>query len=218
MDTDTHRLPEAAEPASEKPLAEQAFEEAYWRLYTSTPANKISVGEVARLAGYNRGTFYLHYQCLDDVLARIEGELLERIQACVADCMARLEQGADPEAVMADVLALYEDNASRLSVLMGSKGDPAFTEALKDELKPLWARYVLEVDAPDNADESVDAAGEDRLQTRSVRERVSDAKTDLLLEFSLSGALFMLRQWMDNPRGVSAEQMLHIVYHQVLGK
>lgn len=182
------------ETAPEKPAAEEAFEEAFWRLYKTKPMSKISVSEVAQLAGYNRGTFYLHYESLDALLASIEDELMGKIRACTAQGMEDLRQGADPEAVMGSVLKLYEDNADRISVLMGSKGDPAFVEALKEELKPLWAKYVLKRDLPE------------------------DGEKDFTLEFSLSGAMFMLRKWLDNPKGVSPEKMLHIVYHKVLGK
>ena len=34
--------------------------EAFWRLYTTQPFEKITVGQVCELAGYSRGTFYLH--------------------------------------------------------------------------------------------------------------------------------------------------------------
>ena len=173
---------------------EEAFEEAFWRLYAQKPLRKISVSEVAEVAGYNRGTFYLHYESLDALLQGMEDDLLAKIRGCVADSMARLSAGEDPEAVMGGVLALWEQNADRLSVLLGSKGDPRFVDALKAELKPLWAKYVLKREAP------------------------ADGTTDLTLEFTLSGAMFMLKKWVDNPKGVSPEDMLHLIYHKVIGK
>ncbi len=180
--------------ARETTLTEEAFEEAFRRLYAERPLRKISVAEVAELAGYNRGTFYLHYESLEALLAKVEERLLAEIHGCVEDSMARLSAGEDPEVVMGGVLALWEENAPWLSVLLGSKGDPAFAEALKAELKPLWARYILKRDEP------------------------ADGKTDLTLEFTLSGAMFMLRKWVDKPGNVSPEDMLHLIYHKVIGK
>ena len=40
------------------------IKEAFWRLYAAKPIEKITVGEVCDLAGYNRGTFYLHFHDL----------------------------------------------------------------------------------------------------------------------------------------------------------
>ena len=173
--------------------AEEAFEEAFLQLYAKTPLRRISVTQVAERAGYTRGTFYLHYESLEDLLRRIEDGLLEELRAVVDDSMARLEAGGDPEEVMADVLAFYEGRADRLRVLMGPKADSHFTDEVKRTLKPIWAKYVLKRD-------------------------VNEGSTDFMLEFTLSGALVMLRRWMENPKGVSAEEMLHIIYHKVLGK
>ena len=172
---------------------EEAFEEAFWRLYAQKPYRKISVAEVAEVAGYNRGTFYLHYESLDALLAKVEGALLDEIGTCVDGMMARLEAGEDPQDVMGDILALYEARKDRLALLLGSGGDARFADALKNVLKPLWARYVLKRDYVDGA-------------------------TDLTLEFTLSGAMHMLRKWMDNPTDVTPEDMAHLLYHNVLGK
>ena len=50
------------------------FKEAFWRLYSSRPMEKITVRHVCELAGYNRGTFYLHFRDLYDVLETIEDD------------------------------------------------------------------------------------------------------------------------------------------------
>ena len=181
------------EDARETTLTEEAFEEAFWQLYAAKPLKKISVAEVAERAGYNRGTFYLHYESLEALLAKVEGELLAEIRACVDDMMVRLEAGEDPETVMVAILTLYGSRKDKLRVLLGSRGDGRFVDALKDVLKPLWAKYVLKRDYVDGA-------------------------TDLKLEFTLSGAMHMLRRWMDNPSDVSPEDMAHLLYHNVLGR
>ena len=63
------------------------LKEAFWRLYADKPIEKITVGEVCKLAGYNRGTFYLHYRDLYEMLATIEASLLEGMTECVVSCM-----------------------------------------------------------------------------------------------------------------------------------
>ena len=75
-------------------------------------------------------------------------------------------------------------------MLLGIKADPNFILRLKDRLKPLWHEYVL--DPNDN--------------------KHSDEELDLLLEYTLSGTLFMISQWFKDPKGVSASQLGHLVY------
>ena len=166
--------------------------EAFWRLYADTPIEKITVGAVTERAGYHRGTFYLHFRDVYEVLETIEDGLIADMRACVETCMRELEAGVDAEEAMQRVFAFYEEKRDYIVVLLGSHGDPRFAERLKSELKPLWARYVLKRDDP----------GEE----------------DLVLEYTLSGALFMISRWLENPHGVSAEKLLHLLYHRALGR
>ncbi len=175
-------------------LTEEAFEEAFWRLYAQKPVSKISVAELSALAGYNRGTFYLHYASLDALLEQLEDQLLTEIRACVDECMTRLGAGEDAEDVMPAVLDFYTNHKTQLSLLLGSNGDPRFVDALKAEMKPLWAKYVLKKDGP------------------------VTGMAELSLEFTISGVMFMLRKWIDNPNGVSPEELLQIIYKRSIKK
>ncbi len=44
------------------------FLTAFWKLYEKKEINKISIGELCRLAGYNRTTFYVYYKDIYDLL------------------------------------------------------------------------------------------------------------------------------------------------------
>lgn len=168
------------------------FKEAFWRLYAKRPMEKITVGQVCELAGYNRGTFYLHFRDLYDVLETIEDDLLDGMTDCVDSCMRRLRVDSGKLSCIAackDVVLYYERNKSYISVLLGEDGDPSFVFRLKDDLKPLWREYVI---APDSE--------------RTERE------IDLLLEYTLSGTLFMISRWLSNPGQLSARELAHLVY------
>ena len=166
--------------------------EAFWRLYADKPIEKITVGEVCERAGYNRGTFYLHYRDLYELLRSIEDEILEGMTSCVEDCMKRLRADSSKLSCIAackDVVLFYERNRSYIVVLLGERGDPAFIYRLKENLKPLWREYVVGVD--------------------SSR---PEAEIDLLLEYTLSGTLFMISRWLASPNAMSARQLAHLVY------
>ncbi len=168
------------------------LQEAFWRLYTAQPIEKVSVRAVCELAGYNRATFYLHFRDIYDLLDAIEGELVDGMTACVESCMRRLAQSSSKVALMAalkDVIVYYERNKRYIVVLLGAQGDPAFTIRLKDALKPLWRRYVIE-DAGDHTDQEL----------------------DLMLEYTLAGTLFMISRWLEDPGDIGAVEMGKLVY------
>lgn len=56
------------------------LKDAFWKLYTEKPIEKISIKEITDLAGYNRGTFYLYYKDVYDIFSQIEDELLDKIK------------------------------------------------------------------------------------------------------------------------------------------
>lgn len=54
---------------------------ALYELLQKKPLNKITVQEITERANVSRGTFYLHYQDVYDMVEKIEEEYMERIQA-----------------------------------------------------------------------------------------------------------------------------------------
>ncbi len=168
------------------------LKEAFWLLYTEKPIEKITVGEVCARAGYNRGTFYLHFQDLYALLAEIEEQVLAGMTGCVEDCMRRLAVDSGKLSLIAackDVVLYYERNKKYVTVLLGEGGDPSFVYRLKDNLKPIWRTYVV-----------------GQVNGRSERE------IDLLLEYTLAGTLFMISRWLGDPSSMPAPRFAHLVY------
>ena len=61
------------------------FIAAFWKLYEKKRIEKISIREICQLAGYNRTTFYAHYQNIYDLLGKaalnivFDSHLLEKL-------------------------------------------------------------------------------------------------------------------------------------------
>lgn len=171
----------------------QEFIQAFWSLYAETPMNKITVAQVCERAGYHRNTFYLHFHDVYELLEDVESALLEDVATCVESCMVRLTKDAGKIARIAalkDVVLFYERNKRFIVVLLGPQGDPSFALRLKEVLKPLWKRYVID-------------------QGESQR---SEQEINLILEFTLAGSLAMISQWLQEPQGLSAYELGHLVY------
>lgn len=166
--------------------------QAFWGLYARQPMESITVGQVCEEAGYSRATFYQHFHDLYEVLETIETAQLDGMAACVQACLGSLAGDHRKLArlsALKDVIAYYERNKRYVDVLLGTKADPRFVLKLKNRLKPLWRSYV-------------------------VRSRAdhSEAEIDLVLECTLTGTLFMVSSWLQNPGDVSKGRMGRLIY------
>ena len=100
----------------------------------------ITVKEICRQAGVNRSTFYLHYTDIDQMLASIEAELLERIEASVQAHPIDPHQ-AQIFPLVGDLFALMAENREICAALLGPHGDMAFLL----QIEAILSRYSLQV-------------------------------------------------------------------------
>ena len=89
-------------------------------------AGDITVKELVAHANVNRSTFYLHYTDIDQMLASVEAELLERIEASVQAHPIDPHQ-AQIFPLVGDLFALMAENREICAALLGPHGDMAFS-------------------------------------------------------------------------------------------
>jgi AcrR family transcriptional regulator len=103
-------------------------------LLQTKPANQISVREISDLVDINRGTFYLHYSNIFDMVTQIEADMFDEIDALLAAA------GDDHDALPA-LTALFEffaENAEICSALLGRNGDLGFRTGIKERIRQKW--------------------------------------------------------------------------------
>lgn len=61
----------------------QEFITAFWKLYERKPIEKISISQLCQTAGYNRATFYNHFENIYDLLRRAVNHLLSPVKSKV---------------------------------------------------------------------------------------------------------------------------------------
>lgn len=91
----------------------------------------ISVKELSDLADINRGTFYLHYRDVFDMLAQVEQELFCKFNA-ILDRNFTDHGGPSPYAALKDIFLLLADYRGTARALIGPHGDLSFVNQLKD--------------------------------------------------------------------------------------
>ncbi len=90
----------------------------------------ISVREISELADLNRGTFYLHYKDVFDLLEQIEEELLKSLRSALS-LYSPTELKDKPSLVFLEIYQLLQENQDILEVLLGDNGDLNFLARLK---------------------------------------------------------------------------------------
>ena len=162
---------------------------AFWTLYRQKPIEKITVKEVTDLAGYNRGTFYLHYKDLYDLFGQIEDEILDSIHKVVEEARTK-KKVFDLSDQMGFLMKLMQTHSHYASVLLGPKGDPRFVARLKEIIWPLLNQYFV-----------------------PTKEN-SPYEMELLAEFYLSGILAAVSRWLSEPE-MSIEQFLSFMIQNI---
>lgn len=143
----------------------------------------ISVKELSDLADINRGTFYLHYNDVYDMLNKIEEELFREFNDILERDLAGT--GSTPvisRPVLLDLFVFLGRNRDLSRVLIGPHGDLAFLNRLKDLVKEKLRMMM------DNAECSVE-------------------HFDYLYSFMVSGCIGVIECWLNQETPASPEEI-----------
>ena len=103
------------------------------RLMREKSIQDITVKELCEECDINRGTFYLHYTDVYQLLHSIEDELLVEFERVLDGLTAQsVLAAATPSPAMCSMFELLADNADMCLVLLCHNGDMAFLEKVKD--------------------------------------------------------------------------------------
>jgi len=162
------------------------------QLMSEKSANEISVRELADLVDINRGTFYLHYRDVFDMVEKIQQELFDAFYQ-------RLEKytpaviGENPLPMIEDLFDYVAENPDIFLVMLGPNGDMAFVERMKMLIKEKCLR-----DWPD-----------------VFKLRTTDS-FEYFYAFIVNGAIGLVHNWLLTGRKESPAQMAQLVSSMVL--
>ena len=112
----------------------RAIIEALAALLQEKPLSNISVREISDVADINRGTFYLHYRDVYDMVEQLQNEIVEKFNEIVEN----YEPNKHTDKLfpmLVELFNLLADNAELAKVLISKNGDAAFVEKLKNILR-----------------------------------------------------------------------------------
>jgi len=108
--------------------------QALTQLMQEKQLKEITVRELTDLADMNRGTFYLYYKDIFDMLEKIEDSMFEALDEILARHVREVpEKGTIP--ILLDLFSFIEENQSMCRVLLSPHGDMNFLQRLDEVLR-----------------------------------------------------------------------------------
>lgn len=121
--------------------------EAFLRIYTQKSIIHITVKEICSVAGYNRSTFYNHFNDVPSLLSQIEDDTLLLLEGVVRKLTA--EEIFHTDAIFAALKGIYNENQQMLAILM-TKPDSHFPQKLKGLMEEVITGFFQDLSVSDN--------------------------------------------------------------------
>lgn len=169
----------------------------------------ITVREISEKADINRGTFYLHYRAIFDLMEQIENELLEELEDVLNHFKAS-DLLSNPALVFTRVFHLVKENSDMVSILIGQNGDINFVNRLKDIVREKCLKDWMELFRP--------GAGGGRQTSRSSQNTLlDDSAFEAYYSFTVTGCIGLVQYWLDSGLKETPEQLASLV-EQIISK
>ena len=149
----------------------------------------ITVRELTDMADLNRGTFYLHYKDVFDLLEKTEAELQEDFNQLVCKHDA-VDLKQRPSVIFNEIYSLVYDNADLIEILLGENGDLNFVNRLKQLIREKCLKDWMEVFRSGNA-----------------------AAFDAFFSFIVSGCIGLVQYWLQTGLKETPAQMAKLTEH-----
>ena len=155
------------------------------RLMNEKSIQEITVTQLCEACDINRGTFYLHYTDVYDLLSRIEEEMLTDFENVLGKLVPEEIVGQQsPSPAMCRLFEFLADNADMCKVLLCNNGDIAFVEKVKG---------IVEARIMNKWSTQFECAGY--------------ADKEYVFAFIVSGCMGMLQYWLENDMPLSPLEM-----------
>ena len=152
------------------------------KLLKEKKIQEISVKEISEMADINRGTFYLHYRDVYDLLSSSEADMFCEFNAI-------LERNApggtyeSPNQLLLELFSFIRENADLAQILMGPNGDIQFL----NQLREVFRDRIMEP------------------QSRTLRLE-NERDFTYWYAFIIEGCLGIIKAWLENGTDLSPKE------------
>ena len=166
--------------------------QALTQLLQEKQINEITVKELTDLADMNRGTFYLYYKDMFDMLEKIEDGMFEALDAIIS-LHEHDDVSQQTKPILLDLFDFIEENQEMCRVLLSPHGDMSFLHRLNEVVREKCLKAW-----PD------------------IRKEKGEADFDYHYSFVVFGCAGVIRAWVNRNCQESSEKMAEMAYGMIL--
>lgn len=160
----------------------QRIIDAFWELATIQGIDRVTISATAKRAGLNRGTFYVYFADMPDLIEQVEDDIVDDLKKRMK--IAVSEGGFDDFGVaskrMLDVFNLYDD---KIFMLIGKNGDPDFRDLIMEDASRMFCDMFT-----------------------------GHEHGDYIVAYLVSAFMGLLTYWHENEKEISAAEFTQIVH------
>lgn len=167
----------------------QQLRQALMQLMKEKPVNEISVREIAELCDINRGTFYLHYRDVFDMVESVEREFTDDFAAMLSEY--EVKDSTDLLQLIYAVFEFLQSHRDICEAILGKYGNQQFIKTFSEMFAEKY-RYLWE-----------DSRSRDPLMFSRA------------FSFAVSGTVGVMREWLFSPDPEPPRQLAAAVYKMI---
>lgn len=167
-------------------VTKEMLRNAFVTLLEQKPVAAVTVKELCAVAGINRGTFYLHYYDVYDMMEKLEEELLCQLQQVLQEnpVIGYTQEGSADTAFTMAVFRFLDNNRQLCGVLLGDNGDRKFIDKIIEMGREKSVREYM-----------------------SISPGTTKTQAELFYAFVASGFLGALKFSTENPGLITTEKL-----------
>lgn len=167
----------------------QLIKDKFIDLYINRSIDSIRIKEITDKAGINRGTFYIHYEDIYDLLDEVEDELISVLDKNISKIkeLIAINSGLDTlKPIIIQNLEYIRERSKYFKAFLGANGSPSFLKKLKNIAKTKFL---------------------DNLKTSNK----SEEHGDYLIEYIVSANVGIIVYWLESGMKISADELTNLM-------
>jgi AcrR family transcriptional regulator len=173
----------------------KAVKHAFSELIEEKGLDSLTVSDIARSAGINRGTFYLHYVDKDDLKKQLESEALDAIR----DRLFNSEESNPndpvdviPYVAILSALEYVGEDFEFIKAIIGPRGDHAFLGRFRDNLGEMIEKQIA--------------------KSTTLRLEMKGFPREYAMQVMLAGIVAIVELWLSRDGKESQEQIATMIH------
>lgn len=178
------------------------IKKAFLKLYEIKGIEKISIKEITDLAGVNRGTFYVYYMDIYDLLEKVEIEAFELLKGKAITIAKALLLNDNFEAVLPSK-DFFLENKDYLDLFFGKNANQTLTKKIKANVKGFAREMIVQKGAYESEVKKEAWGMENQIKQMEIQEYV--------LEYLASAQLGLITYWYQNNMELPIAELVALI-------